>query len=1177
MYEKESTTLTAGTHYTFADVDGIVPGDKKGGFNLTIPNAGESSDKYTITYTTHYDIKDASDPSTPEYINKAQVKWNTSGTDYNSPEVSSTVEINTQQTKNGYKEGNYNYEQKKFNWEVGINYNFDTITTPKLIDTLPISQIIDRDSIKVYNLNLSGGGNGVISGAALIEGTDYTLTPAPITNTFELIFNNEINSPYRVVYTSTTKHDYYAPQTNTYKIKNIADFYNGLDKRSSWNKEVEVKHSNKLITKTPTQDGGSSGSGSALVRWTLNLNWSQSTLKNPVITDTVGKDAQGDLLQKIYKDSFKITEMNFSGTNSTPTRGTEHSPGGALFDIAFNEGNEDPTFTITFKQDINKAYIIEYDSYFLGSNGTNIENSATLSYKHNLDDVSGETGNSSQEAYTASFSYFGGAFANKGQIEITKVDENNPTKTLSGAVFQLWNKAVDGVMIEEVSTDTNGVYLFKTKLGYATYYLVETKAPDFYDLGSSAYKTRKPITIGNALQDITITNQKFKQAVELTKLAAHDNTLALQGVKYDLKKKDAGGIYNLLQNLVTDVNGKINIDELLPGDYQLIETETLPLYQLDSTPLSFTIVAGQTATIEKNVKNTKLGNLTILKKDKADNIPLSGAVFTLTDVNDNTHKYVSNTTLADGIANFANVKYGEYKLTETTAPTGYVGGSELTITLDDSNNILISGNEAKIIEIENEKIYQAVKLSKKDKDDSSKNLADAVFALYKSNDDSVVLTNATGEAIGNSEGHIKTDVNGLISINNLPEGNYYFKEITAPKYYLLPELESDRKYNFEIALNQTSFTEVNATNAIGKGSIKIKKVDASDRSILLSGVVFDLFNKDGFVVTGTTDANGEIIFTDLSYDLYKIKEKVADPDYVLNSSEIEIDLDGLGVNGFNIEKEITNIKKDHSVKLTKYNQNSTLRLKGAVFELYKYSDGVYTKVIDVTTNDSGEIYLADLTPAKYKFVEITPPAGYLLDTNPIEFDILDNQIDTLLLEMTNRLRPSGGGGGGNPPPTTPPTTPPTVPPTTPPTTPTTPPVTPPTPPVTPPKVTTPEDVPVQGEVDVPDNEVPRVGVPPENGTVTVDEDGKWIYTPDPDFVGEDSFTIIVGDEEIVIDIDVEEVPLGTVTPPQEDLGDDTPTGVPSLPKTGGMSSLYLYIAGSIFVLIGLLSKKKNML
>ena len=118
---------------------------------------------------------------------------------------------------------------------------------------------------------------------------------------------------------------------------------------------------------------------------------------------------------------------------------------------------------------------------------------------------------------------------------------------------------------------------------------------------------------------------------------------------------------------------------------------------------------------------------------------------------------------------------------------------------------------------------------------------------------------------------------------------------------------------------------------------------------------------------------------------------------------------------------------------------------------------------------------------------------------------------------------------------------------------------------------------MQGEVDVPDNEVPRVGVPPENGTVTVDEDGKWIYTPDPDFVGEDSFTIIVGDEEIVIDIDVEEVPLGTVTPPQEDLGDDTPTGVPSLPKTGGMSSLYLYIAGSIFVLIGLLSKKKNML
>jgi len=37
------------------------------------------------------------------------------------------------------------------------------------------------------------------------------------------------------------------------------------------------------------------------------------------------------------------------------------------------------------------------------------------------------------------------------------------------------------------------------------------------------------------------------------------------------------------------------------------------------------------------------------------------------------------------------------------------------------------------------------------------------------------------------------------------------------------------------------------------------------------------------------------------------------------------------------------------------------------------------------------------------------------------------------------------------------------------------------------------------------------GKQPGNGTVIVNPDGSWIYTPDPDFVGEDSFTVIVDD------------------------------------------------------------------
>ncbi|NVJ58635.1 MAG: cadherin-like domain-containing protein, partial [Vibrionaceae bacterium] len=51
------------------------------------------------------------------------------------------------------------------------------------------------------------------------------------------------------------------------------------------------------------------------------------------------------------------------------------------------------------------------------------------------------------------------------------------------------------------------------------------------------------------------------------------------------------------------------------------------------------------------------------------------------------------------------------------------------------------------------------------------------------------------------------------------------------------------------------------------------------------------------------------------------------------------------------------------------------------------------------------------------------------------------------------------------------------------------------------------------------------GETPTNGSVVVNEDGTWTYTPDPDFNGEDSFTVIVSDgkggtDEITVNVGV---------------------------------------------------------
>lgn len=119
------------------------------------------------------------------------------------------------------------------------------------------------------------------------------------------------------------------------------------------------------------------------------------------------------------------------------------------------------------------------------------------------------------------------------------------------------------------------------------------------------------------------------------------------------------------------------------------------------------------------------------------------------------------------------------------------------------------------------------------------------------------------------------------------------------------------------------------------------------------------------------------------------------------------------------------------------------------------------------------------------------------------------------------------------------------------------------------KETTPQGTPKEGTVTVPEGGKPTVVTPPSHGTVTVDDKGKWIYTPDPDFKGKDAFTITITDpegntEDIFIEIDVEEVPLGAV---------DIPNG--TLPKTGEPGSWPQYLIGAILLLTGLTLWRKE--
>ncbi|WP_242317291.1 SpaA isopeptide-forming pilin-related protein, partial [Bacillus cereus group sp. BfR-BA-01489] len=55
--------------------------------------------------------------------------------------------------------------------------------------------------------------------------------------------------------------------------------------------------------------------------------------------------------------------------------------------------------------------------------------------------------------------------------------------------------------------------------------------------------------------------------------------------------------------LTTDVHGKISVSDLRPGDYQFIETKAPKDYDLNKTPIDFTIERSQLTHVSVTAKN----------------------------------------------------------------------------------------------------------------------------------------------------------------------------------------------------------------------------------------------------------------------------------------------------------------------------------------------------------------------------------------------------------------------------------------------------------------------------------------------------------------------------------------------------------------------------------------------
>lgn len=612
-------------------------------------------------------------------------------------------------------------------------------------------------------------------------------------------------------------------------------------------------------------------------------------------------------------------------------------------------------------------------------------------------------------------------------FKVKKVSTNDEKLVLPGAEFRILGGGLD----RTYTTGADGL-TEQITLPIGEYTLTEMKAPEGYVInGAGRHISVKADGIyldGDKLTgtaEITVQNAPGSFKLKLVKVDA-DTNQPLANVAFILKGKYGG-----THSLITGSNGTTDTISLAPGEYTLSEVAAAEGYAIPLNGWGFTVTEGTVQQVTNTsevtewsfndglltltLKNSRIyGGLTIEKTDGKDGSALAGAEFTvagsdgtpLTFIKNNgryeaaTGEGASSTiaTDANGKAYITGLKFGNYAVTETKAPEGYV-------LKGDRHSIAISRQQTEVtLRLKNDKAMYKVTAIKHDAGENGKLLVGAEFTLYSA-EGAVVAKAVTG-------------YDGT-AVFEVPEGKYKLIETRAPAGY---QLSGDFVREITVNAMQDSVGEFKYTfnNEKTSYSIEIHKHDSEDKQKKLAGAEFAVTDSRGFTKTVTTDASGKASITELPYDDYTIREIKAPKGYALSDKEYSVKKTEL-VHGSPVVIEAANKYILGNVTIKKVDhENPEKLLEGAKFNvtdendsllMWKAEGSVYTP--DEHGNSvitAGRVTLKDLPEGTYTLTEIDAPSGYAILDGSRTFTITEaNMTAPLEIKVENLLRRTAVG------------------------------------------------------------------------------------------------------------------------------------------------------------------------
>ncbi|PFB76549.1 hypothetical protein CN286_20470 [Bacillus anthracis] len=534
-----------------------------------------------------------------------------------------------------------------------------------------------------------------------------------------------------------------------------------------------------------------------------------------------------------------------------------------------------------------------------------------------------------------------------GQFEIVKVDAEDKTKVLSDAEFEVYK---DGKKVETLRTDKTGKVTSK-KLEPGTYTLKETKAPQGYTVLKEEIEV---VVEANKVVEVQVENAKELGSLQVIKKDAKSGKV-LEGAEFRLKN-ETGQVVG--EAKTTNKDGVVQFENLVPGKYTLEETKAPEGYKAVEVTVEVNVVANEV--VKQEVMNEKVtGQFEIVKVDANDKAKvLSDAEFT---VYKDGKKVAELKTDESGKVMSPKLPLGEYTVKETKAPEGYkLSNKEWKVTIQNEKEVVK-------VEAENERILGSLQIIKTDDKDQAKRLAGAEFTLK----------DTQGKVV--KEG-ITTDKSGIVKVDGLVPGEYTLEETKAPEGYELT------KQVIHVTVDGEKVIDVKVTNSKSLGQFEIVKVDANDKTKVLSDAEFEVYKDGKKVETLRTDKNGKVTSKKLEPGTYTLKETKAPQGYKLLKEEIEVVVEANKV----VQVQVENAKELGSLQVIKKDAESGKVLEGAEFKLKNETGQVVGEA--KTTNKDGVVTFENLVPGKYTLEETKAPEGYKALEVTVEVNVVANTV-----------------------------------------------------------------------------------------------------------------------------------------------------------------------------------------